>query len=218
MFWQSAGKKGRDAQKLFEVPPGAEFEAVKAIFLCAPPERPYYQHPRGWARADVIKIERVENGTLNEKATTQHSVLRTSLAEQGISLIGGLHVRWLFHGTAAIEKIIENPVSGFEPGFIGFRVPHMLWGKFIYFARDAQYSHAFSRPVGGGGARQLLMCLVETGVSCVADKDMAFWLPYQLPDKHLKYHSAVDCISSPEIFCVGEGASAYPAYVITYVA
>ena len=90
-----------------------------------------------------------------------------------------------------------------------------LWGKGIYFARDASYSHGFAGR-DTKGRKQMLMCLVVTGVSCLGYKDMPFVSPFVDRDKRHVYNSAVDDLSNPEIFVVPEGRQAMPAYIIHY--
>lgn len=107
--------------------------------------------------------------------------------------------------------------DGLNPLLSGF-VVGQLWGAGIYFARDAQYVAQAPYEVRcKSGERQILLCLVETGMPCQASPDHV-GPRCLLPFRHLKhrYNSTVDSISNPEIFVVQNGNQALPAYVITY--
>jgi hypothetical protein len=87
-----------------------------------------------------------------------------------------------------------------------------LWGQGLYFARDSQYSKGFAGR-NKDGSLELLLCLVVTGLSTLGDGAFK-----KLPSFHgsTSYHSAVDCLSNPEIFVVQKHSAAYPAYVVTF--
>lgn len=92
-----------------------------------------------------------------------------------------------------------------------------MWGVGIYFARDAQYpdDHGFFGQPREDGSKDMLMCLVCTGMSVLGDEAYAI-KPYRHGTNH-RYNSYVDSLSNPEIFVVNTSAAVFPAYVITYV-
>ena len=78
--------------------------------------------------AEIKKIERIENGLLHENMDssygTQHKIFKTL----GIELEGGLHTKWLFHGTGTadvLQEIVEDPSEGFS----ALLNERGLWGK-----------------------------------------------------------------------------------------
>jgi len=125
------------------------------------------------------------------------------------------HTRWAFHGTDAIEAIIGNPISGFQPLASGAR-KGSIWGPGTYFARDAKYvARAGFAQTGPDGLRRMLLCLLVTGIPCMGDPDNHGVLPLRC-GQH-RYHSTVDSVSSPEIHVIQNPSAAYPAYIVTFV-
>jgi len=222
-FWQSPGKRGEDHSLLFEVDrekDREEFQLVEKIFLAEPTVEPHYRRRAslGWPNREVLKIERIENGAQLGATDSHHTNLRSMLDAQGITLQGGVHTRWLFHGTpseAAIASIITDSMSGFKVSMAG-STAGTLWGPGTYLARDPQYcfDHGFYAKAADGSCK-LFLCLVETGMPCVGNPELSLdALPYR--QENHRYNSVVDSISNPEIFCLGFSASVYPAYVLTF--
>lgn len=61
----------------------------------------------------------------------------------------------------------------------------------------------------------ILLCLVDTGLSCVGEQHMRVQPRMHPGNKPVTYMSYVDCASNPEIF-VSMGEQAYPAYIIHF--
>jgi hypothetical protein len=114
----------------------------------------------------------------------------------------------------AITSVISEPASGFQ-AVMGVKD---LWGKGIYFARDAAYSFYGTGSARfcyeEGGVYKIMLCLVATGLSCAADEDMKLKPFFRKP---CRYHSSVDSMAHPQIFVVNEGVAVCPAYVISFV-
>lgn len=221
-FWKSTDGRGMDGNKLFEVPTGSEeYRKVSAVFFSASKQPPYYNivaspaQNAQWANTGILKIERVENGPQESgSAQPYYDSLRRSIEEQGLAFEPGLHTRWAFHGTTAIESITSNPISGFQPLTSGARVG-TVWGTGTYFARDAKYvCDAGFANADADGTRRMLMCLLMTGMSCIGGPEMSGVLPIRQKPYH--YNSSVDSLSSPEIFIMQHPSSAHPAYVVTF--
>jgi hypothetical protein len=146
----------------------------------------------------------------------------TTLRGEGVAIAGGVHARWLFHGTDAttLELIVNNPTRGFTPharkiNASGKDDKLTLWGEGVYFARDAQYPNDFSfAKMAAVGTKNVLLCLVVTGNSVLGGADQQLHLKSR--DGFVRYDSMVDDLSTPEIFVVAEGGQASPAYVIQY--
>jgi len=217
-FWVSGGQKGLDERKAFEVPPDStEFEQVAAIFRSQPREPPMYcgTDPGLWTCANILKVERVENGQqLDGNAKPNCEALRKSIEDQGMTFEPSVHTRWAFHGTDAVDSVITNPMQGFQPLASGTR-GLSVWGLGTYFARDAKYvSDGGFCPQAPDGTSVVLMCLLMTGMPCLGDPGHKGVLPFR--QKPHRYHSSVDSLSSPEIFVVQHPGAAYPAYCITF--
>mmetsp|Transcript_23733 Transcript_23733/g.75198 ORF Transcript_23733/g.75198 Transcript_23733/m.75198 type:complete len:508 (+) Transcript_23733:1528-3051(+) len=217
-FWQSQEQKGMDEKVLFEVPVGSEeYTNVATIFRANPrvPRAYHDMNPGMWQEISIIKMERVENGMQEDgSAEPYFNALQRGIENQGMVFRPGLHTRWGFHGSNAIESIISNPISGFQPLMSGSRA-QSLWGPGTYFARDAKYVYdgGFCR-TAEDGTRQVLLCLLMTGMSCLGDPNHKGVLPMR-QGRH-RYNSSVDSISNPEIFVLQSPGAAYPAYVITF--
>merc|ERR1711972_198014 len=192
-----------------------EFTVIWNIFSSTPREPAAYAvDPGMWKSLRIVKVERVENGPQEEgSARSYFEALRMHLEAQGVAFEPGIHTRWAFHGTDAIESITSDPMNGFQP-LVSGSARGVLWGSGTYFARDAQYAvcGGFCRPAADG-SRQVLMCLLMTGVFCLGDPNHRGVLPFR--KKPYRFNSSVDSLSNPEIFVVQHPGAAYPAYVIT---
>lgn len=217
-LWQSEDQKGMDDSVLFEVQAGTEeYARVAALFRAQPrvPRAYHDMNPAMWEHLTIARIERVENGMQEDgNAEPYFRALQRGIENQGIKFKPGLHTRWAFHGSSAVEDIVSNPISGFQPLMSGSRAS-ALWGPGTYFARDAKYVYdgGFCNMMPDG-SRQILLCLVMTGMSCLGDPTH----PGVLPVRHgrHRYNSSVDSLSNPEIWVTQNPGAAYPAYVITF--
>ncbi len=117
-------------------------------------------------------------------------------------------VRWLFHGTsdASIDEIINDTVFGFK----ALMSERASYGKGIYFASTASYSvpYCCSSKSSSRGPRRMLVGAVALGRIAKGSSGMCSPPP--------GYHSLANSAESPDIFVVQDGASAYPAYVISF--
>jgi hypothetical protein len=219
--WASPGRKGLDDQKLWEVPRGSEeFQRVATVFRSAPREPPAYLicPQANWESVRIKHIYRVENGLQHDGSARPYSeALRSSLDDQGLDFEPGVHTVWGFHGAdaQAIDSIINNPMNGIQPLSSGSRNA-TLWGSGTYFARDPKYvaDGGFCGQPDASGTRSMLMCLLMTGMPCLGDPQHKGVLPFR--KKPHRYHSTVDCLSSPEIYIVQNPGAAHPAYLITF--
>lgn len=217
-LWQSEDQKGMDDQILFEVhSESEEYEKVASIFRAQPAVSRAYadMNPAMWQHINILKIERVENGMQEDgSAEPYYKALQRGVENQGVPFVPGLHTRWVFHGSSAVDSIVSNPISGFQPLMSGTR-GNALWGSGTYFARDAKYVYdgGFCSP-GVDGSRQILLCLLMNGFVCLGDSEHKGVLPFR-QGRH-RYNASVDSLSNPEIFVTQSPGAAYPAYVITF--
>jgi len=210
-------KNGKDI--LHTVPVHSEeFNAVFRLFHASPPEPPNYQQAGmvgGWT-ARFLKLERVQNTPLLQGMQTYYKKIGALFQDEGIEFAPNVHSRWVFHGTDAIDAIVTDPVTGFQPLVSGSRLGS-LWGSGTYFARDAKYvAESNFCPRLPDGTKKMLLCLITIGIPCLGDPEHKGILPHRNGHPRYKYNSTVDSLSSPEIFIIQEPSAGYPAYVITF--
>lgn len=217
-FWQSEDQKGMDDKVLFEVDPSTEeFEKVATIFRAQPTHaRAYFDmNPGMWQHLTIARIERVENGMQEDgNAEPYFRSLERGITNQGVVFVPGVQTTWAFHGSTAIESIVSNPISGFQPLMSGSRA-QAVWGSGTYFARDAKYVYdgGFCAPLPDG-TKQILLCQLMTGMVCLGDPEQKGVLPIR--HKRHRYNASVDSLSNPEIYITQQPGAAYPAYVISF--
>jgi hypothetical protein len=199
-FWTTDGYA---ADKLLAVDKSSdEFAAVKAIFLSEPVVPAFYKFGSAgssWAqRARVLSISRVENSGQEGSSRATYKNIDAALKSEGVAFMGGVHSRWLFHGTdhETVLKIVNNPIDGFN----ALASQRALWGVGINLARDASYSDAGFSCVGADGSKHMVLCLVMTGSSCLGFHSAL--LHQTKRDGNWTYNSFVDSLSNPEIFVV----------------
>ena len=152
-----------------------------------------------------------------------YDIVKNTLLQHGSAYANGVHARWLFHGTGSAEvnqEIVEDPRVGFKP----WLNERGLWGKGVYFARDAAYPIACpgccNTCLDDDGNMMVLLCLVQTGLPCVGEEHITGNIPKvhdEMRPQKIRYDTFVDCLSNPEIFVVPQGvANAYPAYIIHF--
>ena len=135
----------------------------------------------------------------------------------GVDIEGGVHTRWLFHGTPSSEDLNEI-VTDLKGGFNPLLANDGLWGKGLYFARDSAYSADYCKTCVENGQMMMMLCLVTCGLPCVGEEGLkAFPKVHEgmLPNV-IRYGSFVEFAANPEMFVVGTANDVYPAYVIHY--
>lgn len=152
----------------------------------------------------------------------EYGVIKQNLIAVGSKYENGVHARWLFHGAGSAEtlkKIVKDPKVGFKPWFN----KRGLWGKGVYFARDAIYClecpGVLTHCLNDQGYKMILLCLVQAGLHCVSEQHIVEDMPEVHEDLpiQVRYDTFVDCPSNPEMFVVPQGgANAYPAYIIHF--
>jgi len=210
-FWTGAERPGGLGRR-FEVSPDSdEFMAIQQVFR-ANPDNKNYNFNNDWKGKRIVKIDRVQAPEQLEAVDAHYVSVQKSLERQGSNFVNGVHTRWLFHGSNAIDSIVSDPLSGFKVTLS----KTSMWGMGIYFARDAQYpdDHGFFGEPRPDGTKDVLLCLVVTGMSVLGDESYAIQ-PYRHGSHH-RYNSFVDTLSNPEIFVVSTPNAVFPAYVITY--
>lgn len=136
--------------------------------------------------------------------------------------IEGINELDLFHGTSNTE-----PALIYE-GEEGFDMRHSrkgLWGRGIYFAKDAAYS-ARSYAYGDGNTKQIFLARVITGFSKEMDADRSLRMPpvmdeedcasYNVKFKGQRYDSVNGVTGDTPVYIIYNNNRAYPFYLITF--
>jgi hypothetical protein len=185
---------------LVTLPESAERDAAIACFRATLPPT-----------VAVLSVQRVQNLPLWQNyAIKRHSVLlRESSREKGQERFVR---KCLFHGTDedTASKISQQ---GFNRSFAGSANAH-VFGKGVYFARDASYSISpqYARPDADGVQRMFLVRVI-VGEYCQGRSHMT------VPDvRHgeMLYDTSVDDVSNPRIFVTYHDSSSYPEYLIRF--
>lgn len=164
----------------------------------------------------VVQVERVQNLALWQSyAVKRQAVLsREQTPATGASgNVGRLERIWLFHGTSedTLPKITQQ---GFNRSFCGKNAT--MYGKGVYFARDAAYSSSRTYAVPDSkGVQRMFLCRVVVGEYCRGKKD-ALAPDVRDAAKHHLYDTTVDNTSDPSIYVTYHDAQAYPEYLVTF--
>lgn len=166
----------------------------------------------------VVKVERIQNLSLWQSFAVKR---QTVLSREGKSAMdacassgtSSLERVWLFHGTTAdtVPKIMQQ---GFNRSFCGRNAT--MFGKGVYFARDASYSSskAYAKP-DASGIQCMFLCRVVVGEYCQGAKD-ALAPSVRDAGKHLLYDTTVDNTRDPGIYVTYHDAQAYPEYLVHF--
>lgn len=109
--------------------------------------------------------------------------------------------------------LLENPAGGFNAVNADTRA-QLLWGQGGYFCREAKYCGIHYAEADEQQNGTLAMCLTTTGMCCQGDPRHGWQLPLRQPGH--PYNTAVDALTSPELFITHAPGASYPAYIITY--
>ncbi|XP_053379364.1 protein mono-ADP-ribosyltransferase PARP12-like [Mercenaria mercenaria] len=117
--------------------------------------------------------------------------------------------RYLFHGTDGIDAVRGICVNNFDVRVSG--KSGILYGDGAYFARDAKYSHAYTK----GPERYMFVVNVLVGQYTKGSKSYRR-PPHKPGSDHELFDSCVDNDTNPSIFVVFDKNQYYPEYLITY--
>ena len=119
--WQMTDQKGLDDIKLFTVYTWTStYSEIEKLFHKTLPN-------------NIYSIQRIENGYQQEQFSVQAAAIK---AKYGASFDRAKMQKFLFHETQAVEAIINNATSGFQPLLSG-TANAAIFGDGTYFARDA---------------------------------------------------------------------------------
>ena len=171
---------------------------------------------KNW-RIRIQSIERIQNVSLWQSYRVKRSTicLREVEAKRSHDEKAALHkyVRcWIFHGCPGdvASKVIQQ---GFNRSYTS---NGKVYGKGVYFARDASYSTypKYSSP-DKHGVQYMFAARAAVGEYCPGKMDV---LAPDVRDArtHLLYDSTVDNVRDPSIFVTYHDAQAYPEYLIKF--
>ncbi|XP_042577474.1 protein mono-ADP-ribosyltransferase PARP12-like [Cyprinus carpio] len=151
----------------------------------------------------ILKIERIQNKALWEVYQWQKDFMKKNNGGRDVT------EKQLFHGTDSthLEAICHNNFDWRICGTHG-----TAYGKGSYFARDAKYSHSYTKD---SGTRSMFVCRILVG--SYTKGDSSYLRP---PSKDggdtVFYDSCVNDVLDPSIFVVFEKHQIYPEYLIEY--
>lgn len=163
-----------------------------------------------WRRdLEVVELTRIQNLESYESYETKR---KSIFRREGCTTRDDrarLERKWLFHGTdqAAANGILQK---GLDRNYNGKNAT--AYGKGVYFARDASFSHQYTS-VDADGCRLIFLCRVTVGVYAVGSSKM------QAPpmrDDDRRYDSTVDYLEEPTKFVTFNDAQAYTDYLVRY--
>eukprot|EP01016_Furgasonia_blochmanni_P021811 TRINITY_DN23960_c0_g1_i1.p1 TRINITY_DN23960_c0_g1~~TRINITY_DN23960_c0_g1_i1.p1 ORF type:complete len:230 (-),score=59.85 TRINITY_DN23960_c0_g1_i1:95-784(-) len=189
----------RLVQKLPLSPDSKEFQDIRTKFLASVP---------GFK---IVYIKRVQN----LKTWQDYAYERNKMQEQSLS---GAKIReeCLFHGTSGVHPnvIYKNTDFAFDARLSR----DGMWGRGIYFATTAKYSHAYSyasKKTVGKVERKMIFANVLLGDCKKLESDRSLTRPPMKPDGKL-YDSVEGFTSNTVVFIVYNNQKAYPQYLIKY--
>ncbi|NWU49752.1 PAR12 polymerase, partial [Dromas ardeola] len=169
-----------------------EYDKIKQLF---------HQTMKGY---NVLKIWRIQNPSLWKVFQWQKELMKREN--------GGKEVneKLLFHGTK-ISFVESICIHNFDWRICGSNGTN--YGKGIYFARDASYSHAYCQPA----VKINTMFVARVLVGDYVKGNSAYVRPPTKSVDGLRfYDSCVDDELNPSIFVVFEKYQIYPEYMIDY--
>ena len=165
---------------------------------------------KNW-RVRIQSIERVQNVSLWQSYRVKRSTICSREHDEKAAL--HKYVRcWVFHGCPSdvASKVIQQ---GFNRSYTS---NGKVYGKGVYFARDASYSTypKYSAP-DKHGVQYMFAARAAVGEYCRGKMDQ---LAPDVRDArtHLLYDSTVDNPRDPSIFVTYHDAQAYPEYLIKF--
>ena len=120
---------------------------------------------------------------------------------------------WLFHGCPGdiVPKILQQ---GFNRSFCGKNAT--MYGKGVYFARDASYStYPLYSQRDANDVQSIFLARVVVGEYCLGVQD-AITPDVRDAATSALYDSTVDNVRDPSIFVTYNDGQAYPEYLVKF--
>jgi len=196
-------------------------DVVKAFLLTLKP-------PKYRKKVKVIGVERIQNLAMWQSYVVKRQTIcyRETGSQSGMDspemnrALDRFERHWLWHGTnvEVMDKIMQQ---GFNRSFCGKNAT--VYGKGVYFARDAEYSAYPTYAVPDKKNVQYMMaCRVIVGEYCPGVRD-ALTPDVRDSSTQTLYDTTVgllsnDTMANPSIYVTYHDAQAYPEYLIKFKA
>jgi len=157
--------------------------------------------------AAIIQLHRIQNISLWKFYTGQKNNMELLLGHAPSQKV-------VWHGTKDIDpaKIYKDKQDGF---MMQKSSQNNMWGKGIYFAKNASYSDNYAYKCSR--TKQLLLVKLLVGDSVKLQNDSSLLHPPQKPDgSELRFDTVVGETKGSKVYVVYENKRAYPDYRITY--
>ncbi|CAB9504946.1 TCDD-inducible poly [ADP-ribose] polymerase [Seminavis robusta] len=161
----------------------------------------------------IERVERVQHLAMWQSYAIKRQTICNRATCEPKRALERFERKWLFHGTnkEVMDKILQQ---GFNRSFCGKNAT--LYGKGVYFARDASYSAQKTYAVPDRQGKQYMMaCRVVVGEYCYGKTNV---LTPDVRDRKTMqlYDSTVDSTLDPSIHVIFHDAQAYPEYLISF--
>jgi hypothetical protein len=158
----------------------------------------------------IQSVERIQNMDLwNLYVAKRKSICGRKSPKDAQSLVRN----WLFHGGRpdTVDKILQQ---GFNRSFAGRNAT--LYGKGVYFARDASYStYPRYSQRDANDVQSIFLARVVVGEYCLGVQD-AITPDVRDAATSALYDSTVDNVRDPSIFVTYNDGQAYPEYLVKF--
>ena len=164
----------------------------------------------------ITGVSRVQNLPMWQTYAVKRQtvVMRDGLGVQAGTSAARCERPCLFHGCPAhiVPKIVQQ---GFNRSFTGTTSGRAVYGKGVYFARDASYSLSPEySPPDAGGKQRIFMVRVVVGEFCRGRPDQ---LAPDARQGDVLFDSTVDDLADPSMYVTYHDAQSYPDYLIELI-
>ena len=198
--WEN--QKDPSTVEKFLLPEGQEKRDVAANFM----------QTLNHTNVRIVSIERIQNVSMWQSyAVKRQTVVSREQKQDNTKTQSRFERAWLFHGCH--PDVVPNIMQqGFNRSFCGRNAT--VYGKGVYFARDASYSSGtqYATP-DSSGCQYIFACRVVVGEYCFGKRDA---LTPDVRSGHTLYDSTVNNTSNPSIFVTYHDAQAYPEFLIKF--
>ncbi|VDI25047.1 poly [ADP-ribose] polymerase 7/11/12/13 [Mytilus galloprovincialis] len=161
---------------------------------------------------EVRSIYRVQSRKLWSDYETKKKHMHAD-AEKDNPTFSSIDERTLFHGTDSLDICRGICINNFDFRKSGKNAT--VFGEGSYFARDAIYSHNYTKPSSDFGDRYMFRAKVLVGKFTQGSR--TYRRPPEIPGQsHKLYDSCVDHPIDPSIFVIFDRSQSYPEYLINY--
>eukprot|EP01052_Picozoa_sp_SAG31_P008072 SAG31_NODE_398_length_16250_cov_8.737601_14_plen_276_part_00 len=159
-------------------------------------------------KAKLVNLRRIQNADL-----WQYYCMRKQRMQQ---LSGGAHIveKHLWHGTRQTDPaLIYNDR---QDGFCMQYSNQGMWGRGIYFAENASYSHNYASRKDNARVMMLARLLVGDAVN-IMPHDTSLKLPPRKPALDgIRFDTVTGVTNNGRVYIVYENGRAYPEYLVEY--